>query len=747
MTAFDALRLEETAEELLERAPAGYLSTLADGTVVRVNDTFCRWTGLRRHDVLGRPFPNLLTAAGRVYHDTHVLPLMFLRGEVRDVSVDIVCAGNRRLPVLINANVKRGEDGEPVLVRMAVFDATDRLGFQRELVRARRTAEASGRRLRILQQASSAFAEAGTTAEVLDALGHVLADGFTCTGADAWLLEPDAQLLRRAGGPAVDEHGDERLGTTVLDLGVPTPLTDAFRLRDVIAVRPATASAQDYPDSAAALIAARIGLLVAAPLVAEGQATGVYHVAFRRPPDRWADDLDLFRTIGVAAGTALERARLHEQLQFRATHDPLTTAANRPLFIERLDRALLDGADRGRPTTVMFMDLDGFKDVNDRFGHRVGDELLVEMVRRLRAALRPRDTVARLGGDEFAVLCADTGAQGADAVARRLEQAVSVPYRSEGGVLSVTASVGITVHDPAAQGAGTPTSAQLLKDADAAMYLAKATGKNRHVVYDEELESRLSRRAEVEQLLREALDGDGVVLHFQPVFDLARHVATGVEALCRLRDRDGTLVPPDEFIGIAEERGLIARLGRRILERACAQVAAWDADGARPVTLAVNIAADQAARPDFADEVLAVLEGTGFPADRLLLELTESALLEATDATIDGLRQLRDRGIGIALDDFGTRYASLHYVQQLPLTTLKIDRSFVAPLPGGPAERAIVRSVAALAHELGLRCTAEGIETDEQRQFLADLGVQGQGYLLAVPMDAAGCRAVLDAGD
>jgi diguanylate cyclase (GGDEF)-like protein len=532
----------------------------------------------------------------------------------------------------------------------------------------------------------------------------------------------------------------------VLDLGVPTPLTDAFRLRDVIAVRPATASAQDYPDSAAALIAARVGLLVAAPLVAEGQATGVYHVAFRRPPDRWADDLDLFRTIGVAAGTALERARLHEQLQFRATHDPLTTAANRPLFIERLDRALLDGADRGRPTTVMFMDLDGFKDVNDRFGHRVGDELLVEMVRRLRAALRPGDTVARLGGDEFAVLCADTGAQGADAVARRLEQAVSVPYRSEGGVLSVTASVGITVHDPA-QGAGTPTSAQLLKDADAAMYLAKATGKNRHVVYDEELESRLSRRAEVEQLLREALDGDGVVLHFQPVFDLARHVATGVEALCRLRDRDGTLVPPDEFIGIAEERGLIARLGRRILERACAQVAAWDADGARPVTLAVNIAADQAARPDFADEVLAVLEGTGFPADRLLLELTESALLEATDATIDGLRQLRDRGIGIALDDFGTRYASLHYVQQLPLTTLKIDRSFVAPLPGGPAERAIVRSVAALAHELGLRCTAEGIETDEQRQFLADLGVQGQGYLLAVPMDAAGCRAVLDAGD
>jgi EAL domain-containing protein (putative c-di-GMP-specific phosphodiesterase class I) len=262
-------------------------------------------------------------------------------------------------------------------------------------------------------------------------------------------------------------------------------------------------------------------------------------------------------------------------------------------------------------------------------------------------------------------------------------------------------------------------------------------------VYDEMLDAELTRRAEVESWLRQALDADGIELHYQPVFDLPRDRVVGVEALCRLRAGDGTLVLPDDFTDIAEERGLIVALGARVLELACSQVVGWDLPGTSPLTLAVNVAADQAARADFADEVLAVLARTAFPPHRLLLELTESVLLAATEATLAGLQRLREVGVGIALDDFGTRYASLHYVQQFPLTALKIDRSFVAPLPDGIAERAIVRSVAQLAHDLGLRCTAEGIESDEQREFLTGLGVQGQGYALARPLPADDCRALL----
>jgi diguanylate cyclase (GGDEF)-like protein/PAS domain S-box-containing protein len=742
VTTFDALRLEETADELLEHAPAGYLSTLADGTVVRVNETFLQWIGAPRAEVLGRRFADLLTPGARAYHETHVSPLLHLRGWVQDVALELRGAEGRRLPVLVNCNAKNGEDGTPVLVRMTVFDATQRMAFERELVRARRAAELSSRRLGILQRAASAFADAASMGQVLSALTRILTDEFPVATVGAWLADEQRPLLSRADRRAAP--GDD-LAPDVVQLARTLPLSDAFTGREVVAVTAARADELPYPRTSAAMATARVGLLLAVPLLAEGRTVGAYQVAFRRAPDRWADDLDLFRTIGAQAGAAVERARLHDQLHHRATHDSLTDASNRVLLVDRLDRALADAGRTGGSVTVMFMDLDGFKGINDDLGHRAGDELLIEVVRRLRAALRPTDTLARLGGDEFAVLCTGTSATGAEGVAHRLENALRAPFRCQGRTLAVTASIGIVVHD-ATTGARSATSAELLRRADAAMYLAKATGKDRHVVYDETLEARLVRRAEVEELLQVALDGDGVELHYQPVFDLSGHVATGVEALCRIRDRDGALVMPDEFIDIAEERGLIVQLGTRVLEQACTQVAGWDAAGSRPVTLAVNVAADQAARTDFADEVLAVLARTGFPASRLLLELTESVLLAATDSTLAGLQRLRDEGIGIALDDFGTRYASLHYVQQFPLTALKIDRSFVAHLPGGTAERAIVRSVAQLAHDLGLRCTAEGIETAGQLDFLSGLGVQGQGYVLARPMPADDCRALLAAG-
>jgi EAL domain-containing protein (putative c-di-GMP-specific phosphodiesterase class I) len=258
------------------------------------------------------------------------------------------------------------------------------------------------------------------------------------------------------------------------------------------------------------------------------------------------------------------------------------------------------------------------------------------------------------------------------------------------------------------------------------------------------LRGEAAERARVEALLRRALAEDELVLHYQPLYDLASGRATGVEALCRLRDEDGSLVPPGAFIPLAEQRGLVAHLGWQVLGSACAQLARWRSLGL-DVEMSVNVAGEQASQPHFAELVGEALAAHGCPPDRLVLELTESTVLAASSDTLAGMGRVRELGVGIAIDDFGTRYASLHYVQHFPLTELKIDRSFVEGLPGRRVERAIVAAVAGMAHALDLVCVAEGVETREQHDALADLGlrVRGQGYLLGRPAAADQCEAML----
>ncbi len=727
---------EDDVEDLYEHAPCGFLSTTPEGTVVRVNATFLDWTGHRPEDVLGRPFRNLLSPGGRIYHDTLVAPLLRLQGWVRTLSLTVLCADGSSLPVLVSSDLRTDEAGTPVLIRTAILDRSDRSAQERELVRARKAAEESERRIRVLHRAAAEFAAATDTAGVLGALTGILADELGAAGAGVWLVDPGRRALTL---PGTQDPPAACLAAAVVPTRSRIPLTQAFRRLEVVTVDAPEAAG---PGFAARMRQAGVTSVLAVPLLAEGRAIGAYQIGFHRDSGFPAEQLDLHRTLASQAAAAVERARLDEELRHLAHHDPLTGAANRSLFAQRLDAAVDEARRTGQPVTAMFLDLDGFKAVNDDLGHHRGDDLLAHVARSLRQAVRPDDTVGRLGGDEFAVVCTGADPTDAEHIARRLEEAVRAPLVVDGRTVSVTASVGIVVYEPGSW----PESAsagQLLKDADKAMYRAKALGKNRHVMYDATLEAEFARRSEIEAAVREALEGDGVVLHFQPIVDLTTGTVTGVEALCRLDAGNGRLLPPGQFIEVAEERGLIVPLGRRVLEKACTTLAAWDADGGPAITLAVNVAADQASRSGFADEVLEVLARTGCPPRRLVLELTESVLLAACPDTLSGLRRLRNEGVGIALDDFGTRYASLHYVQQLPLTSLKIDRSFVAKLPGGRAERAIVRSVAQLAADLGVSCTAEGIEDDAQLEFLTALGVQGQGYLLARPMDAAACRELL----
>ena len=738
LVPLDAGPVQESVEELYDNAPCGYLTTSVDGTVLKVNQTLLRWTGWTAADVLGRRFRDLLPPGGQVYHDTHLAPMLRLQGAYAGIALDLVSGNGHRLSVLVSSNVRTDEAGEPVLVRITVVDATDRRSYERRLLRARRAAEESETRLRVLHRAAAALAGATDPVGVLDALSAAVTEEFHAAATGVWLVDAGRGALVRSGS---DPSAPGDSSPAVVPLVAQLPLAEAVRCRDVVAVESPEDGGRRFPLLTAPMQQDRTHSLVAVPLTAHGAVVGVYQTVFRRSRTYAAQELELHRTLGVQCGEALERARMAEELRRQALHDPLTGAPNRALFTDRLTQALAASRRTGEPVAVLFLDLDGFKAVNDGRGHSAGDRVLVEVVQRLQRVLRADDSIGRFGGDEFAVLCRGMDLQRARQAATRVAEALRPPHGTGAHAVTATASIGIAVHDPAS--GEQDTAERLLRDADAAMYRAKALGKDGAAVYDESLDVEVTRRATAEAMLRRALAGDGIVLHHQPVFDLADGTVCGVETLCRLDDGAGGLVLPGEFIDVAEERGLIVPLGRRVLELACAQWAAWDAEGAAPATVSVNVAAEQAARSDFADEVLAVLSGTGCPPDRLVLELTESALLEAGPTTLEGLNRLRAAGIGISLDDFGTRYASLHYLQHLPLTALKIDRSFVAALPGSAAERAIVRCVAQLAAELGLGCTAEGIETEGQRDFLAALGVRGQGYALARPMSATDVSALL----
>ncbi|SFL36987.1 sensor domain-containing protein [Geodermatophilus ruber] len=481
MTPGDTDFPEEDLEDLYEHAPCGYLSTRPDGTVVKVNATFLDWTGHRAEDVIGRPFQDLLTPGGRIYHQTHVAPLLRLQGSVKAIALELLCPGGRRLPVLVSSDVRADASGTPVLVRTAVVDHTERRSYERELVRARKAAEDSERRVRVLHRAAAQFAEATSTAEVVAALAGILADEPGNAGAGVWLVDPDRAALVHAGedGPPAASVAD-----AAVPAAAPVPLAAAVRGHDVVAVPTPAAAEQDFPAVALPMHRARVESLLAVPLAADGGVVGAYQATFRRRRGFTPEQLELHRTLARQAGAAIERSRLDEEVRHLAQHDPLTGAANRALFTSRLDQALADARRTGAPVSAMFLDLDGFKAVNDGHGHSAGDDLLVEIAQRLRRVVRPRDTVGRLGGDEFAVLCAGADPAEAAHIARRLEEAVRAPVAVAGRsvTVTVTASVGIVVHDP---GSCPPASAgQLLRYADAAMYRAKALGKDRHVMYD-----------------------------------------------------------------------------------------------------------------------------------------------------------------------------------------------------------------------------------------------------------------------
>jgi diguanylate cyclase (GGDEF)-like protein/PAS domain S-box-containing protein len=428
--------------------------------------------------------------------------------------------------------------------------------------------------------------------------------------------------------------------------------------------------------------------------------------------------------------TSMRRAQ--EQLSYLAHHDVLTGLPNRALLDERLDLELQRARRLGHGVALMFIDLDGFKTINDSLGHAAGDRLLQEVARRLRASIRDADTAARLGGDEFVVVMTDL-AQPEDAgvLAGKLLQLLSETVDVGGRAVTVSASIGVAVYpqDGGDRGA-------LMMAADSAMYAAKASGRNHVSFYTRALASRARRRLDVEQGLRRSLERGEMALHFQPIVGLEDGRMVAAEALLRWQRSDGRPVTPQQFVPIAEDSGLIETIGLFVLTRACEHIAAWRAAGLAPPRICMNVSPRQLERGDFAGRLARMLEQTAMPPEQLEIEVTETALRSGA-ASLRQLDTIRSLGVRIAIDDFGTGYSSLSALKHLPLDRLKIDRSFVHDLPGDASAVAIVETIVAMSRTLGLCVTAEGIENDAQLEALRRIGCEdGQGYLLGMPLDA-----------
>ena len=477
--------------------------------------------------------------------------------------------------------------------------------------------------------------------------------------------------------------------------------------------------------------------------------TGPVELRFRQPDGSWlhAEILatNLLRDAsvkGIVLNTrdVSERKRLEEQLTHQAFHDPLTGLANRALFRDRVSHALALAQRRGHPITVLFLDLDDFKMVNDSLGHAEGDRLLIAAAERFLSCARSTDTVARLGGDEFAILI--EGAEGREGLLERLTAAMVHSFSLSGNQVRVTASIGV------AAAVGGESADDLLRNADVAMYEAKRHGKGRSATYESRMYADIRERLDLEAALRGALERRELVLHYQPIVQLQSGAIYGVEALLRWEHPQYGRLLPQHFVPLAEETGLIVQLGAWVLDEACRQLEAWNrAHPESVLAVSVNISGRQLQGAGLADALRRALASSGVDPAKVVLEITESVLMQETESVLDRLRQLKALGVRLAIDDFGTGYSSLSYLQRFPIDILKIAKPFVEEVGKGADRSALARAIIGLGDTLRLDTIAEGIEMAEQRGALLQLGCTlGQGHYFWPALPAAAVEELLAAG-
>jgi diguanylate cyclase (GGDEF)-like protein len=584
-------------------------------------------------------------------------------------------------------------------------------------------------RARALLDLSAALTEIATTEEMAISLARAVPAVIGADLATVTVADRAAGVVRILACHGYTPEEAERL------VGVELPLAD--ELLDTIAYVGAV-----HSEQAQAVLISEARVVV--PVIVDGQPEAWLTANVRDDPERLAqtDELEArLRGLAAQASTALRNARLIEQIRHQALHDALTGLPNRSLILDRTEQ-LLGRARRDRaPVAALFLDLDGFKEINDTLGHAAGDQLLRAVASRLSTTIRESDTLARLGGDEFVVLVDGVSVDsGPDLVAERLLEVLRPPFVLEGREqtpLTITASIGIATADERS------SAGDLLRDADVALYQAKAAGKNRSVVFAPAMQAAVRDRLELEMDLRTAVDAHQLRLAYQPIFDLDDGRITGVEALLRWEHPTRGTIQPDGFVPLLEDTGLIVEVGSWVLEEACRQTATWR-DHGHEIDVAVNVSARQLEADRLVDDVRHALALADLPASALVVEITETTIMRDTDATIARLRELKALGVRLAVDDFGTGYSSLAYLRQFPVDSLKIDRSFISGLGDSDDAAALVHTLVDLGKALGLTTLAEGIEDADQYVRLRNESCdRGQGFLVSRPLAADDLEAFL----
>ena len=526
------------------------------------------------------------------------------------------------------------------------------------------------------------------------------------------------------------------------------PCLLAYESGEAVAVADLT-NDDRFPLFGPPALAAGMGAVFTFPLPAGAGGLGALDLYRDTPGALNESDMAAAQTLADVAAAYLLNAQAREEasansdrFHHSALHDPLTGLPNRVLLEQRLNHAGQRARRSNTNAAILFADLDRFKQVNDNHGHPLGDQLLLSVARRLSALVRPGDTLARVSGDEFVFLCEDLSSEAdVEILARRIGDAFAKPFGLEGVQLTVTASVGV-----AYAGLGEDISDQLVVKADTAMYQAKRKGGGRHQLIDLREADLTTNRHTLEKDLRSAVADGGLEVAYQPVVRIADGLVVGVEALLRWTHPDRGAIPAMSIVGIAEQTGLITEIGRWVLERACRDRKQWtEQHPGTPLEVAVNVSPRQLMSPDFCATVASVLAGTSMDPAALVLEITESVMVEDSERAATVLADLRKLGLRLAIDDFGTGYSSLSYLQRLPIAIVKIDQSFIANMGHrGSTNNVITAAITNLAHGLGLTVSAEGVETLTQRDEVCELGCDSaQGFFYAQPMPAEAIAAMI----